>query len=155
MKAKLTLIISIFICTIFNIGNFKYMPGTIGSLVGLLAGIAFNNFLPLSTYIIIILTLIFISIFAINIYQTKYGKEDRSEIIIDEFIGQQIPLLFLELSLINIILSFIFFRFFDIFKIFPCNYVDNNFKNSFGIITDDLIAGLQAIITLYLLNLLL
>ena len=80
----------------------------------------------------------------INIYQRTAGKEDRSEIIIDEFIGQQIPLFFIEISTLNIILVFVFFRFFDIFKIFPSNYIDKNYKNSFGIIADDLIAGIQA-----------
>ena len=41
---------------------------------------------------------------------------------------------------------FVFFRFFDILKIFPSNYIDKNYKNSFGIIGDDLIAGVQALL---------
>ena len=64
----------------------------------------------------------------INIYQTKVDKkEDKSEIIIDEFIGQQIPLFFIELTILNILFCFIFFRFFDILKIFPANYIDRKF----------------------------
>ena len=89
----------------------------------------------------------------INIYQKTAGKEDRSEIIIDEFIGQQIPLFFIEISTLNIILMFVFFRFFDIYKIFPSNYIDKNYKNSFGIIADDLIAGIQASVLILLLYL--
>ena len=155
MKNNLKLRLSTFFCTIFMIGNIKYMPGTFGSLVGVLVGINFKNLLPITIYLSIIIIITIIAVLAIDIYQNSYGKEDRSEIIIDEFIGQQIPLLFIELTLINIMLSFLFFRFFDIFKIFPCNYVDNNFKNSIGVITDDLIAGIQAIVVIYLINLLL
>ena len=85
----------------------------------------------------------------INIYQKTAGKEDRSEIIIDEFIGQQIPLFFIELSTLNIFLCLFFLDFFDILKIFPSNYIDKNYKNSFGIISDDLIAGIQALAIIY------
>ena len=88
----------------------------------------------------------------INIYQRTKGKEDRSEIIIDEFIGQQIPLFLIQISILNVILMFVFFRFFDILKIFPSNYIDKNYKSSFGIIADDLVAGIQATITILLLN---
>ena len=95
------------------------MPGTFGSFVGILIGLILKITSPIVIYIITILLILIFAIIAINIYQSKVGKEDRSEIIIDEFIGQQIPLLFIELTVLNIALCFIFFRFFDILKIFP------------------------------------
>ncbi len=155
MKNNSTLfILSELFCTIFKIGNFKYMPGTLGSIIGIIIGLFIKNKLPITFYILIIFLICLISIIMINIYQTKVdSKEDRSEIIIDEFIGQQIPLFFIELTTLNIFLCFIFFRFFDILKIFPSNYIDRKFKSSYGIIADDLVAGLQALAIIYIINL--
>ena len=140
-------------CTIFKIGNFKYMPGTLGSIIGIIIGFCIKNIFTITFYIIIISLICLIAIVMISIYQTKVAsKEDRSEIIIDEFIGQQIPLFFIELSALNILMCFIFFRFFDILKIFPANYIDRKFKSSYGIIADDLVAGLQALAIIYIIN---
>ena len=154
MKNNIKLLLSDIYCTLFKIGNFKYMPGTLGSFIGLLVGIILKIIFPLTIYIFIIIIITLVAFIMINIYQRTYGKEDRSEIIIDEFIGQQIPLFLIEISTLNIILMFVFFRVFDIYKIFPSNYIDKNYKNSFGIISDDIVAGIQAsalILLLYLL----
>jgi phosphatidylglycerophosphatase A len=152
MKNNIKFLLSDMYCTLFKIGNSKYMPGTLGSFVGLLIGIILKVIFPLATYIFIIIIITITAIIMINIYQRTAGKEDRSEIIIDEFIGQQIPLFFIEISVLNIILVFVLFRFFDIFKIFPSNYIDKNYKSSFGIIADDLIAGIQATALILLLS---
>ena len=103
-----------------------------------------------------------------------YKKEDSKEIVIDEFIGQSIPLLAIstsnELSIklitfldnissqlsfnwfgIWILISFILFRFFDILKPFPINLIDKKIKNSFGVILDDVVAGIFATISLYII----
>ena len=147
-------IFSEFFCTIFKIGNLKYMPGTLGSIIGIIIGLFIKNKFSITFYILIIFLICLISIIMINIYQTKFdSKEVRSEIIIDELIGQQIPLFFIELTTLNILLCFIFFRFFDILKVFPANYIDRKFKNSYGIIADDLVAGLQALGIIYIINL--
>ena len=154
MKSNTTLFIfSYLFCTIFKIGNIKYMPGTLGSIIGVVAGIFLKNTIPITYYVLIILLIFLIAIITINIYQTKVGKEDRSEIIIDEFIGQQIPIFFIELNILNIVMCFMLFRFFDILKIFPTNYIDKNFKTSYGIIADDVVAGFQALGAIYLIKL--
>ena len=154
MKSNTTsFIFSDLFCTIFKIGNIKYMPGTLGSIIGVVAGIFLKNTVPITYYVLIILLIFLIAIITINIYQTKVGKEDRSEIIIDEFIGQQIPIFFIELNILNIVMCFMLFRFFDILKIFPTNYIDRNFKTSYGIIADDVVAGFQALGTIYLIKL--
>ena len=152
MKNNTTFLLSAMYCTLFKIGNFKYMPGTLGSFIGLLVGIVLKVIFPLTIYILIIIIITIVAVIMINIYQRTKGKEDRSEIIIDEFIGQQIPLFLIQISILNVILMFVFFRFFDILKIFPSNYIDKNYKSSFGIIADDLVAGIQATITILLLN---
>ena len=154
MKSNSTsFIFSDLFCTIFKIGNLKYMPGTIGSIIGIVAGIFLKNTIPIIYYVLIILLIFLIAIITINIYQTKVGKEDRSEIIIDEFIGQQIPIFFIELNILNIVMCFMLFRFFDILKIFPTSYIDRNFKTSYGIIADDVVAGFQALGAIYLIKL--
>ena len=83
------------------------------------------------------------------------GKKDRAEIIIDEIIGQQIPIILFQMNILNIFLSFILFRFFDILKIYPANYIDKNYPNSIGIIGDDIVAGFQASFMLYLITIIL
>ena len=71
-------------CTIFKIGNFKYMPGTLGSIVGIIIGLFIKNKFPITFYILVIFLICLIAIIMINIYQTKVdSKEDHSEIIID------------------------------------------------------------------------
>ncbi len=149
---KIIMLSNIF-CTIFKVGNFKYIPGTLGSLIGILVAFFLKNTLSNTSYILIIFLICILAIFAIDVYQSVNGKEDKSEIIIDEFIGQQIPLFFIELTIFNIALCFIFFRFFDILKIFPADYIDRNFKGSLGIIADDLVAGFQALAVIYLIML--
>ena len=138
-------------CTFFYIGYIKFMPGTFGSFAGLLLGVSLKNYFELYILIIFTLLIFVISIFAIRIFQLKKGKKDRSEIIIDEIIGQQIPIILFEMYLLNIILSFIFFRFFDILKIYPAGYIDKKYSNSFGIIADDIVAGFQASLLIYLI----
>tara|TARA_B100000902_G_C26692155_1_gene613008 strand:- start:65 stop:532 length:468 start_codon:yes stop_codon:yes gene_type:complete len=152
MKNNIKFLFSYFFCTIFKVGNIKFMPGTLGSIIGLFFGIIFKIYLPITIYILIIILIILMAIISIDIYQNRVGKEDKSEIIIDEFIGQQIPLFFIELTTFNILLCFFFFRFFDILKIYPSNYIDKNFKNSYGIISDDIIAGIQALLIIYLIH---
>ena len=89
----------------------------------------------------------------------KYNEnKDPKEVIIDEFIGQSIPIYLYEIShgteksadeaIIFYCICFVLFRFFDIVKPFPVNFFDKKFKNSFGVIIDDVVAGLYVVLTL-------
>ena len=85
-------------------------------------------------------------------------NKDPKEIVIDEFIGQSIPIYLYEIShgtekspneaLIFYSVCFVLFRFFDIAKPFPVCFFDKNFKNSFGVIMDDVCAGFYVVISL-------
>ena len=85
-------------------------------------------------------------------------NKDPKEVIIDEFIGQSIPIYLYEIShgtekssneaLIFYGICFVLFRFFDIAKPFPVNFFDKKFKNSFGVIMDDVIAGFYVVLSL-------
>ena len=139
------------ICTIFGLGNISKMPGTLGSIVGIIFGLPLLYFFSTTVFIGILVVLTLIAFYSIYIYQQQVGKNDKSEIIIDELIGQLLVLPFINFNYIEIILAFLLFRFFDIFKIYPCNIIDKKYSNQYGVVFDDIIAAIQAILILKLL----
>ena len=145
------------IVTLFSIGNIKFAPGTIGSLISLIILSIIYNFVSYAIFIILFFIIIIISNYSIKLYIENIIDKDAPEIIIDEFLGCYLIIIFYNyFDKINILLlyifSFLIFRFFDISKIFPINLIDRHFKNPLGIILDDLIAAFYTIITLFVLN---
>lgn len=145
--------------SIFFIGYIKYAPGTWGSLASIVILLLLFKYLLLSLPILIFIFIIlfFISNFFINYYSSFTNSHDSKHIIIDEMLGIFIIFLFYDLILIyndfiTLILIFFIFRFYDIIKIYPANYIDKNFKNGFGVILDDIIAGIYTILTMMILN---
>ena len=146
--------------TMFGLGKVPKLPGTFGSLATIIIlYIFFHRFNLSSSIIFIFLIIIFvISFFAIAIHIKDNENKDPKEVIIDEFIGQSIPIFMYEIShgtekssdeaIIIYGICFILFRFFDIAKPFPVSYFDKNFKNSFGVIMDDVCAGFYVVLTL-------
>ena len=152
--------LNILFVTMFGLGKMPKIPGTLGSLATIIILYIFFHIINLSSKsILIILILIFIfSFLAVAIYIRHNENKDPKEIIIDEFIGQSIPIYLYEIShgtekssdeaIIFYGLCFILFRFFDIAKPFPVSYFDKNFKNSFGVIMDDVCAGFYVVLSL-------
>ncbi len=138
------------VSTILGIGYISKMPGTLGSLVGLIVGAISLKYLSFIFFLIFFILLIILSVISIHIYQLKEGKQDRSEIIIDEFIGQVLVLIFLEINILNALLAFLLFRFFDILKFFPANYIDKKYSGCIGIVLDDIVAAIQALLIIFL-----
>ena len=148
--------------TLFGIGKIKIIPGTFGSLATALLLFFLFHILKISPNIILftIVAIFFISFFAVNTFIKDLTNKDPKEVVIDEFIGQSIPLYLYEVShntpkdsvdaLKFYLIIFILFRIFDIVKPFPANYFDKNFKNSFGVIMDDVVAGLYVVLVLVL-----
>ena len=150
------------IVTMFGIGYIKFFPGTFASLITasmyyIFYTIKINYFL----LIFINLFLFIYSVWMINNLEGEFEEIDSKEIVIDEFLGQSVPIIFFYIIFyegsvstnfffIIVFLSFIGFRFFDILKPYPINYVDKNMKNGFGVILDDLIAGFFTLIVLYI-----
>ena len=146
--------------TCFGIGSFRFAPGTVTSFITTIFLFSLFHIINLSNNIILIgLLLIFIfSFYAVSEYIKDNKNKDPKEVVVDEFIGQSIPIYLYEIShgttknLIEASLFylyiFILFRFFDIKKPFPVSYFDKKFKNSFGVIFDDVIAGLYVVLTL-------
>ena len=148
------------IVTFFFIGHAKIAPGTIASLVASLLFYLFAKNFIYHIFIIVILVTTLIAFFSINIYTYSLPEKDRSEIVIDEVIGQSIallPLLFFSETIspdfFMCIISLLFFRFFDIVKPYPINKFDK-MNNTFGVIFDDILAGIfSAILLTLILNL--
>ena len=143
--------------TLFYIGYSKYAPGTIGSFISLIIIYFLKNNFNYIFFLIFFIILLLLSFFLIKIFSNEIDEYDASEIIIDEFLGVYFIMLFWDFftsynEFIDLLMVFILFRFFDIFKFFPANYIQNNFKNSFGVIFDDIIAGIYTIIIIILIN---
>ena len=149
-------IISIF-PTLFGIGYSPIAPGTIGSIFSIVFLYFLIKFVSYSFLIIIFLIIFFTSLKFIEKYSILLKSHDSSTIVIDEFLGIFLIILFYDYlkfsnDFIMFLLILILFRFFDILKIFPINWVDKNIKNSFGVVLDDLLAGVYSIIVLYSIN---
>ena len=146
--------------TLFGIGKIKKIPGSIASLATILFLFFFFLFLNAYPYFVLISLIIifFVSLYAVNIFIKDLDDKDPKEIVIDEFIGQSIPICLYEIAhdttketneiLTFYFIMFILFRIFDIAKPYPANYYDKNFKNSFGVIMDDVCAGLYVVAVL-------
>jgi len=146
--------------TMFGLGKVKIIPGTFGSLATIIILYILFHILNISSNLIFLfLVIIFIYSFSAVASHIEYNEDkDPKEIIIDEFIGQSIPIYLYEIShgtekspneaIIFYAICFLLFRFFDIKKPFPVNFFDKNFKNSFGVIMDDVCAGLYVVLSL-------
>ena len=176
-KNNLKFNIASLISTVCEVGDIKYAPGTFGSLITFPIFLIINKvmsilgiqiFLELaSLYIIIILLLFLLANWAINVYITTNKKDDPSEVVIDEVIGQLIAymlpflltvyyytdfisvmfdssMISIITGLILIIAPFLFFRVFDILKVGLVGYIDSHIHGSVGIIMDDVVAGFYA-----------
>mgnify|MGYP001203044415 FL=1 len=146
--------------TLLGLGKIKFIPGTIGSLATVIILYVIFHILNVSSnFVLLGLVIIFIYSFpAVSSYIKDNENKDPGEIIIDELIGQSIPIFAYEIShgtekssdeaIIFYCICFVLFRFFDIVKPFPVSFFDKNFKNSFGVIMDDVCAGLYVILSL-------
>ncbi len=144
----------------FGLGKIKLMPGTFGSLATTIFLFYLFHKINISSNLILIgWIIIFIySFYAVSVHTKNSKDKDPGEIIIDEFLGQSIPIYLYEIShgtakesdeaIIYYLVFFILFRYFDIMKPFPVSFFDKNFKNSFGVIMDDICAGLYVVLTL-------
>ena len=148
--------------TLFGIGKIKKIPGSFASLATTLLLFFLFHGLNISPNIILfsVIIIFFISLYAVNIFIKNLDNKDPKEVVIDEFIGQSIPICLYEIAhhgikdanqvLTFYFVMFILFRIFDIVKPYPVSYYDKNFKNSFGVIMDDVCAGLYVVAVLVL-----
>ena len=148
--------------TLFGIGKLKKIPGSYASLATTIFLFLLFHILNLSpnTVLIGVIIIFLISLYAVKIFTQNLENKDPKEVVIDEFIGQSIPICLYEIAhegsretshvLTFYFIMFILFRIFDITKPYPVSYYDKNFKNSFGVIMDDVCAGLYVVAVLVL-----
>ena len=148
--------------TLFGIGKLKKIPGSYASLATIIFLFILFHILNFSPNIVLIGVIIvfLISLYAVNIFIKDMDNKDPKEVVIDEFIGQSIPICLYEIAhegvketnevLTFYFIMFILFRIFDIAKPYPVSYYDKNFKNSFGVVMDDVVAGLYVVAVLVL-----
>ena len=148
--------------TLFGIGKLKKIPGSIASLFTTLFLFFLFHFLKISpnVFLFFLIIIFFISLYSVNIFIKDLTNKDPKEVVIDEFIGQSIPIALYEIAhqvpnnsgqvLKYYFIIFILFRIFDILKPYPVSYYEKNFKNSFGVIMDDVCAGLYVVAVLVL-----
>ena len=146
--------------TCFGIGSFRFAPGTITSLITTIFLYSLFHIINLSHHAILIILLIVFtySFYAVSEYIKFSENKDPKEVVIDEFVGQSIPIYIYEIShgtvkdsqdaVLFYLYIFILFRYFDIKKPFPVSSFDKKFKNSFGVVMDDVVAGLYVVLTL-------
>ena len=135
------------------------IPGTLGSLIGMIVGIFFLYYSSLLIFISFLVLLSIISYVSVRLYtgDPKRSDHDPAEVIIDEFLGQlisMIPIFTLAQGIKSLfvygLISFVLFRFFDIIKPWPISYFDN-MKNPLGVILDDVAAGIISALILFFL----
>ena len=158
--------INLIFVTFFGIGYVKIASGTFASLAtSIIFFCLFRFYISIEHFPILVLIIIFFfiySLYAIETLEAEFEQKDARQIVIDEVIGQSIPILLIEyIAFLQIqsfgadlylyIASFFLFRFFDILKPFPIGYFDKNYKNSFGILFDDVLAGVYTLVVLLLL----
>ncbi len=129
--------------TLFFSGYSKKAPGTIGSLVALLLGLPVLAFSANTLF----LGAIFVGLIAIaqiDKEEEESKRHDSSYIVIDELVGMWIAMAISGLSLAGVVLSFIFFRIYDITKPSLIGKIDKEVKGGLGVVADDALAGVLA-----------
>ena len=140
------LLLSEIIGTVFFIGKIPFAPGTFGSLFGLYLWFLIKPNLEDAEFLLITLGIFFIGIIVSEILTKEWDNNDPKEIVIDEFVGMWISLYIIPHDLKWGLVSFLFFRLFDIYKPGPVKIMDA-MHNSIGVMMDDVIAGILALIT--------
>ena len=145
--------------TFFKIGKIKLAPGTVASFITCLLFLLFVNLIDIVILFFFTLLIALYSFIAINNSFDSFDTNDPQEIVIDEVVGQMLPLLAIPIyetlyiapKEYYCIAAFLLFRLFDIWKPFPINYIDINTEGSLGIMLDDVLAGIYTIFILIII----
>ena len=139
----------LFIATGFGVGYSPVAPGTLGTLVAIPI-YYFLSDIPSPLYEITLIGFFFLSVWISENAETSFGKKDDQRIVIDEIIGFLITMLWVPKTVPFIIIGFFLFRFFDILKPFPIRRLEKGLKGGYGVVLDDVAAGVYANIILHI-----
>ena len=146
----------------FFVGYSRYAPGSVASFVTCIIFIFFYILQIKILLLVLLVVLIFtLSVYSIDKLGKFFNEVDAKEIVIDEFVGQSIPNLTvyyfvskndLTSFILYTFISFLFFRFFDITKPYPANIIDKKMKNGFGVMLDDIVAGVYTSVVVLIIT---
>ena len=122
-------------------------PGTVGSFVSLILAMLLLKYITITTLFLLAILISAFAVKQIDIYEKEVGTHDGSEIVIDELAGMWIALGIASATSDNYIiaaLAFVYFRIFDIWKPSIIGKIDKNIKGGWGVMGDDMVAGLFA-----------
>jgi phosphatidylglycerophosphatase A len=140
-----------YLFTLFGIGKLP-ASGTFGSFFTLLIYYILQKYFNNLSIIILLIFVTLYSLIFLNKTIKNFKQKDPKEIVIDEYIGQMIPLIACGNNIYLILVAFISFRFFDITKIYPANIFDKKIEGPLGIIGDDIIAGIYSLMIIFIIK---
>jgi phosphatidylglycerophosphatase A len=138
------------LATGFGVGYSPIAPGTLGTLVAILIYYFLSEISP-PLYEITLIGFFFLSVWVSENAERFFRKKDDQRIVIDEIIGFLTTMLWVPKTIRFVIIGFFLFRFFDILKPFPIRRLEKGFKGGFGVVLDDVLAGVYANIVLRLI----
>ena len=133
----------ILLATGFGAGYAPFAPGTSGTLVAIPVYYFLSN-ISSPIYEITLIGFFFLSVWISENAEIFLGKKDDQRIVLDEMMGFLVTMLWVPKTVLFVILGFFLFRFFDILKPFPIRHIEKGFKGGFGIVLDDVVAGVYA-----------
>lgn len=142
---------SYFIAFGLGSGAFPYAPGTVGTLMAIPIYLLLQP-LPWWLYTILVIIATVLSMWLCDVLSKEIGVHDHQGMVIDEFIGYWVTMIAAPKGWIWVVMGFVLFRFFDIIKPPPINYIDKYVGGGIGIILDDVVAGLMALIVMQILH---
>ena len=142
---------TLFLAFGFGSGLSPKAPGTMGTLAAIPLWWLLAQ-LPLTSYLIVVLIAAVVGITICGRAADQMGVHDHGGIVWDEFVGFWIAMAALPITWQSLILGFVLFRLFDILKPWPISWLDKKVSGGFGIMIDDVIAGLAAAAVIYLLG---
>ena len=137
--------------TWFGTGYSPLASGTVGTLAAIPLYLLMAN-LPDSAYIVVLVLFTLLSCRISGQAEVIFGEKDSSRIVIDEVVGYLFTMIAVPVGWKSVILGFFLFRFFDITKVPPARYFDRNLKNGYGVVLDDVVAGIYSCVALHLLT---
>ena len=139
------------LATGFGVGYSPLAPGTLGTLLAIPVYYFLSN-ISSPIYEITLIGFFFLSVWISENAEIFFGKKDDRRIVIDEIMGFLVTMLWVPKTAILMVVGFFLFRFFDILKPFPIRHLEKKFKGGFGVVLDDVMAGVYASIILHLIG---
>ena len=139
------------LATGLGVGYSSIAPGTLGTLLAIPVYYFLSNIVS-PIYEVTLIGFFFLSVWISEKGEIFFGKKDDSRIVIDEMMGFLITMLWVPKTILFITIGFFLFRFFDILKPFPIRHLERRLKGGFGVVLDDVMAGVYANIILQIIG---